>query len=393
MIIFGASKNQIKIYEHGIDFKVSFSESLIWLAYFATFAGYAIWRSTFQNFAVEEFGVDAQQVGILFSIAGIPGALALAIALVARRVRIVLLLPLCCALVGGGLTWIGVAPAWQYLWPGVLAVSLGVACFYPVITSLCLLGTSTDAASIAIGRLKSFGPLASIGAALFVLYLLPHFGVRSFLVVIGLTVLSAGAVAGIGMGGTAFAPIRGDLGFRIALWPYYLLNFLAGCRSALFKTFAIFVLVSEYGFQIHQTAMIVLAANGLTFLGYHLIGHAVHRYGNKNTLSFIYAVVALIFLGFSAIDSSFVLSVLFLTDSLVFGASVATENHLKSVSAPEDIIGNVAAGLTLFSLAGLVMPLVGGYVMATLGREPAFLMGTLFAIVAILVSRILGRYF
>lgn len=384
--------DHIKSHEHGIELRVSLSESLIWLAYFATFAGYAVWRFTFTNFAVEEFGVDAQQVGVLFAIAGIPGVLAFAIALAARKIRIVLLLPLCCALVGGGLGWIGVAPAWQHLWPGVLAVSLGVACFYPVITSLCLLDTSTDAASISIGRLKSFGPLASIGAAFLVLYLMPHLGVRSFLVVTGLAVLTAGVVAGSGMGGTAYAPIHGNLNLRIALWPYYLLNFLAGCRSALFKVFAIFVLVNEYGFEFDQTALIVLAANGLTFLGYHLIGFAAHRFGNKNILSFIYVIVALIFLGFSTIDSGLVLSALFLLDSLVFGASVATESHLKQVSAPEDFIGNVAVGLTLFSLAGLVMPLVGGYVMAAFGREPAFLMGTALAIVAIVVSRMLGRY-
>ena len=160
----------------------------------------------------------------------------------------------------------------------------------------------------------------------------------------------------------------------------------------MFKVFAIFVLVNEYGFEFDQTALIVLAANGLTFLGYHLIGFAAHRFGNKNILSFIYVIVALIFLGFSTIDSGLVLSALFLLDSLVFGASVATESHLKQVSAPEDFIGNVAVGLTLFSLAGLVMPLVGGYVMAAFGREPAFLMGTALAIVAIVVSRMLGRY-
>jgi hypothetical protein len=371
---------------------VKWPERFIWIAYFATFTGYSVWRYTFTNYAVENFGVDVQQVGVLYSIAGIPGALAFTIALVARKVRIVVLLPFSCALVGIGLAWLGVAPVWQDLWPGLLAISLGVACFYPVITSLVLLNTTEAAAPVSIGRTKSFGPLASIGAAGLVIYFVPELGASRFLVLVGAAVLVGGVVAGLGIRRSAIAPIRGTLEFRIALWPFYAMNFLAGCRSALFKTLAIYVLVTEHGFEFHHTALIVLAGNGLTFVGYHLIGHLVRVHGSRNVLSVIYLIVAGVFLGFAFGGSPLLLSALFLVDSLIFGASVATESHLKTIAVPEQYIGHVATGFTLFSIAGLVMPAVGGFVWDQVGREPAFLFGSAVAVVAVGVSRLLGRY-
>lgn len=357
------------------------------LVYFAVFAGNNIWRFTFHNYTIETFHISALQIGFLFSLSAVPGVLAFSIGLIARKIRLFVLMILSCTLVGVGLIWIGFAPDWNLLWPGVLAISVGFTVFYPVINSLALQGSAPENTSISMGRLKSFGPLAAIASALLILYILQPMGYRNFLIITGGIVLLCGVVAAFDTRKKKYAGDQGNLSFRIALWPYYALNFLAGCRSAFFKTFVLFLLVNEYHLPIHKTALVVLVGSFCGFLSYRLIGQIANRYEPRNVLSVIYMVVALIFEGFGAFEQEILLSALYCFDSLLFGVSVVTDSHLKKISRPQNFVGDVAVGLTLFHLAGVLFPLAGGVIWEYLGKNLTFLFGSFLAGLAALVSR------
>ena len=79
------------------------SPFLLALAFFATFAGFNIWRSTFHNYSVEVFQADATQIGLAFSLMSIPGVLAFSIGLIASKAQIYKLLIFACAMLGIGL--------------------------------------------------------------------------------------------------------------------------------------------------------------------------------------------------------------------------------------------------------------------------------------------------
>ncbi len=104
-------------------------------------------------------------------------------------------------------------------------------------------------------------------------------------------------------------------------------------------------------------------------------------------MSVIYMVVALIFEGFGAFEQEILLSALYCFDSLLFGVSVVTDSHLKKISRPQNFVGDVAVGLTLFHLAGVLLPLAGGVIWEYLGENVTFLFGSFLAGLAVLVSR------
>ena len=227
------------------------SPFLLALTFFATFAGFNIWRSTFHNYSVEVFQADAAQIGTVFSLLSVPGLLAFSIGFIARKAQIYKLLIFACTMLGAGLVWISLVPSWHAMWPGILAISFGFTFFYPVINTLCLLDSAPEAAAVRIGRLKSYGPLASIGSTLLVILCLQKlaFGFRPFLALTGALVMLCGLAAAMGMRPKQYTLIQSRFRVAPALWPYYALNFLSGCRSALFKAFVLFLLVNEYGFQ------------------------------------------------------------------------------------------------------------------------------------------------
>ena len=81
------------------------------------------------------------------------------------------------------------------------------------------------------------------------------------------------------------------------------------------------------------------------------------------------------------------LSMLYCFDSLLFGVSVITDSQLRKISSPQNYVGDIATGLTLFYIAGTILPLTAGYIWDYRGAHSAFVFGSLLAIVAAFVSR------
>ena len=365
------------------------SSNLIFLnmAYLATFAGHSIWRSTFHNYAIDKYQVNPQQIGIIFSLASIPGVLAFCNGFIAHKMRLFFFLPLSCISVGIGLIWIGLTPTWHYLLPAVLLITFGFTSFYTIVNSIRLLESRPEEVTLSLGCLKSLGPLASIGAALLILCFLKPLGFNLFFILAGIGVIVFGVLAVMSIWNKEYSVIHSNLRFNSKLWPYYTLNFLAGGRSSIFKTFVLFFLIHEYHFKITSTALIVVVSNFLGSFGYLLIGYLGRRYDKRNLLTIIYFGVAFIFFCFFFVNSVLLLSMLFLLDSLLFSTSVITEGYLKNKSLPRDLIGDVATGLTLFYIAEVLTPLLGAMLWELLNFKATFLLGSILACISILVSR------
>lgn len=358
------------------------------VTYFAIFAGYTIWRFILPNYTVENLNISAGQIGILSSLFAAPGVFAVCIGFVARKVKPSILMIASCLLVGFGLILIGSLPGWYFLLGGVLAIGIGFAVFYPIITSFGIEGSAVDNVTISLGRLKCLGPLAGLASALLIQIAITPFGYEGLLILTGIFVSVTGLAAAKYVRKIKYVSDQGNLRLKLNLWPYYALNFLAGCRSAFFRFFIVFLLVKEHELKIQQTAWIGMIGSLFLAISYFALGKIASRYEHKNVLSLIYILVALVFLGFAVFkDVGWVLVLLFWCDSLLFGVSVLTDSYLKNISAPGNLVGDVATGLTLFYIAGFLTPHLAGIIWENRGSESAFAFGSILALLAALVSR------
>ncbi len=364
--------------------------SLVYISfiYFTISVGINIWRSSFYNYANDVFNLNAVQIGALFSVASIPGFIAFSVGFISRKVRLSLLLLFACVAVGGGLAWIGTAASWNLLWIGVLLISTGLTTLYPVINSIVLQSDSSRSPFTSLGAVKSFGPLSALASTLLIAFLLQPLGYRFFFIVcgVGISVMGLGVV--LENHQQQYAPNRGNLKFKSNLWPYYMLNFLAGCRSATFKIFVLYLMVNRHGFRVDHTAILVLVGNLLGAGSYCLLGNAARRIGSRKTLFFTYICVAMIFTGFYLFYNNWIAcSILYGLDSILFGVSVVTDGWLKNNSQASNYVGDIAIGYTLFHLASILLPPITGLIWETRGADDAFLIGSGFAILAAVVSR------
>ncbi len=362
----------------------------IGLSYFLVFIGQNIWRSTFHNYAVEHFHFSPIKIGLAFSLISLPGLFSATLGFISPRVKLVILLTAACFMIGGGLVGSGLSQSWPLLLFSILVLHSGFAVYYPTINTIFLLGVKPKQAVKRLSSLKSLGPFASLVATALLMIVLAPYGYVPMLAISGGAVLATGLLCAFNLPESQATDRQNRLRFKKKLTPYYLLNFLNGCRSGIFKTFVLYYLITEFNFELKNTAAIVLAGNGLTFLGYQLVGRLSAKYDPGKVLVFLYIIMFLNFLGFWSLQRPELLSLLYLVDSMVFCTSAITDGCLKFISTNEDLLGDIAAGVSLYHLGGVIMPVVGGLLYNRQDLD-VFLLGSLCALLSIWTASCLIR--
>lgn len=346
--------------------------------------------ATFHVQAIENLGFSNTQISIIYSLISLPGLLAILVPKIVGRFSSKKTTSCLCILVAISIILVSHAQQWLVIALAMIAIATGQILIY---TIACTLSTETADNSAAaqrnLARLRSYGPLATLSASILIIVLLP-FTSYKLLFISQACLLVAVAVYTFKYSKWYPTKIR-TTKIRIdpSLWSYYLMNFLSGSRSALFKAFVISLLVREYDFNMSGTAWLAIASGIASFLGYRLIAELSLRLRPRVILGFVYTLVGFLFIGFALIKSPFILVVLFIVDSLIFGVSTVTDGTLKSLTKSKELAGQLGNGLVMFHTAGIILPAIGGLLAATSDDlTTVFLFAAALAWVAAIVSQI-----
>jgi predicted MFS family arabinose efflux permease len=377
-----------------------------------------LWNALFNNFAVEELAVRADQMGLVQAIREVPGLMGFLVGILALVLAEMRIAGVSVVLMGVGIFLTAAARDLTGLIWATLLMSVGFHFFNPSNASAVLLMVGPDEAPKALGRLNSLMALAGVVGTLFIFGTLDAWGYRTLFQV-------AGAVAVIG--GLALLPFgrqpvrverkRRRTPLRRRYRYYYALQFLMGSRRHIFTTFAIFLLVQRYGVTA-QTITLLYLLNSLigTYLN-QAFGSIVARFGERRVLMVNFILLTLVFVGytvipmmkvletptfqvpglnvggwvlypaFSATPGLMILLVAFIVDNILFGFSIALESYFQKIAVgPEEITPNVSLGQTINHIAAVVVPVVGGLVWQTLGAQYTFLAGVVTALVGLGVA-------
>jgi predicted MFS family arabinose efflux permease len=182
------------------------------------------------------------------------------------------------------------------------------------------------------------------------------------------------------------ARVRQRTPIRRRYWLYYALEFLMGSRRHIFSTFAIFLLVKEYGVAA-QTITVLFVVNHLigTFL-YQQFGRIIARFGERRVLTLNFTLVIFVFMGYAYVSSLPILYVLFIADQVLFGFYIARQSYLQKIAVrSQEITPNVSLGQTINHVAAVVIPLVGGVVWEAVGSRYTFLVGAGIVVLSLIL--------
>jgi MFS family permease len=369
---------------------------ILFVANFFLYLGFNIWQAVFNNFAVEEMGIRANQIGLIQSVRELPGLMGFLLGFLALWLSEMRIMGISVLLLGAGLVLTGWANSFGTLIVSTLVMSIGFHFFYPSNQSVVLMGVSKEEAPKILGRLGSVAAFASLISTLVVWVFVEGvqvgplnihgWGYRTLFYVMG-GVVMAGSLLTLRNGHLNIEGTQRQqrkVAFRRGYWLYYLLTFLMGSRRHIFTTFAIFLLVQVHGIDVRQTATLFLVNNLISTYTAAQLGRVVARIGERKVLTFNFIGLVGVFLGYAYITSLPVLYVLFVLDNIFFGFSLAVDSYFQKIArSPDEITSNVSMAQTINHISALVVPVLGGILWEQISPSATFLAGVVMAVIAL----------
>ncbi len=343
-----------------------------------------IQNTVHMNYLSEAQGIGPEQIGFIDGIREIPGLFTAVLALAALYFTESLLAALCLVFVSLGLLVYGQATSFSMIIAGTLINSVGFHLYTPLQNSILLRTSGPNERGKRLGTMNSIMAAATVAAALLVGWLVPIVGFRNILMLAAfMSMIGAGVQALSKRAEKAEVKTRG-LVFKWKYISYYGLTLLGGSRRQINHTFARMALVVLYGVPVTTMAALMLTSNLLSIVMRPLFGRIIDIVGESRALMANYAMITVLFLFYAYVPITPVLYVVFIMDLLLIGMDIAVSTHLDKIAERPDVAPSLAMGSTINHITGILVPMGGGIMWATLGPRSVFLTGAVICTLSVI---------
>ncbi|HKK86129.1 MAG TPA: MFS transporter [Roseovarius sp.] len=372
--------------------------TLLFLMAAAMPVAFATWSALLNNFVIEAANFDGSDIGWLHTVREIPGFFAIGVIALIIFIREQVL-----GLVS--LVMLGVATALTAQFPslgGILTItllsSIGFHYYETVNQSLQLQWLDKLRAPKVLGWLVAAGSGATLVAYLLIVMTWEALGLTYntvYMLAGGFTALVAVFCLFAYPQFEAPNPQVKRMVLRRRYWLYYALQFMAGARRQIFVVFAGFMMVEKFGFEVHEVTALFLINLVANMVCAPLMGQAVYRYGERRTLIFEYAGLALVFLAYGGIYwfgwGVVLAAVLYVVDHLLFALALALKTYFQKIADPGDIAPTAAVAFTINHIAAVFLPALLGYLWLV-SPAAVFLLAAGMATVSLALAFLIPRH-
>ena len=356
------------------------------------------WNALLNNFVIEVANFDGADIGLLHTVREIPGFLAVGVIAVILFVREQVLAMI-------SLMMLGVATAVTAWFPslgGLLFVtlfsSIGFHYYETVNQSLQLQWLPKDRAPQVLGWLVAMG-----SAATAVVYGLIVLTWDRFDLSYNTVFMAAGGVSALLALFCLIAypqfdaptPQTKKLILRRRYWLYYALQFMAGARRQIFIVFAGFMMVEKFGFEVHELTGLYLINLMINMAAGPMLGKAVSVFGERRTLIFEYAGLAIVFAAYGGIYwfgwGVVLAAILYVIDHVLFALALALKTYFQKIADPADIAPTAAVAFTINHIAAVFLPALLG-LLWVVSPGAVFALAAAMAMVSLALSLLIPRH-
>jgi hypothetical protein len=372
--------------------------SLLFLMAFAMPLAFATWSALLNNFVIEAAKFDGVQIGWLHTVREIPGFLAIGVIFLILFIREQRLGILSLFLLGAASAATGYFPTVGGIMVLTLLSSIGFHYYETVNQSLQLQWLDKARAPQTLGWIVAAGSGASL------------LSYGALVVTWKLFDLSYAFVYTVSGGATAlialfcyFAypqfeapnPQTKKMVLRRRYWLYYALQFMSGARRQIFTVFAAFMMVQQFGFQVHEVTALFLINYLANMLFAPLMGKAVARFGERNALAFEYVGLICVFLAYGGIYwfgwGVIVAATLYVLDHMFFALAFALKTYFQKIADPGDIAPTAAVAFTINHIAAVFLPAALGYLWIV-SPDSVYLLAAAMATTSLCLALMIPRH-
>ena len=353
--------------------------------------GFALYGAVFLNFITRQLGVGALQMGVLESSREIPGLLAVGIAAAVAHYAEARIGALCLCLSALGVAATGFVHSFGGLVLVTVFWSIFMHQWFTSSSALPLALAAGQESGRHLGRMGAIGAAATVLAFIMVLILGEHITYANYFTTAAFFIF-AGGLCLLPMSPASTSHGRPRLLYRKEYRLFYGLTFLEGCRRQIFSTFALFALVQAYHVPIRAIAVLMLINAVASLLVASPVGRLIDRLGERRTMTFYYAALALTFAGYALTHNLLILKSLWVVDNILFSFGVGISTYLSRIVRPGEMTPSLSMGQTMNHVAAVVIPVAGGLLWHRFDYHAPFWCGVGAALISLyLTQRVLPR--
>ena len=362
---------------------------LLQLMTFAMPFSFGVWMALFNNFAIEQVGLNGAHIGVLQSWREVPGFLAFGVVFLLIVITEQRLAILSLVMLGAGTALTGWLPDFNGLIITTMLMSVGFHYYETVKQSLALQWFSKAEAPVQLGRLISIGAGSSLIAYGWVWAALQVFELPVAWVYIfggGVTVIIALAAFMMFPHYESKVTQTKKLVLRKRYSLYYALVFMGGGRRQIFVVFAALMMVQRFGFGADEVALMFLVNGLLSMWLAPKIGGLVARWGERKALTLEYMGLILVFLAYSVVEWAALAVVLYMLDQVLFAMAIAQKTYFQKIADPADMASTAGVAFTINHIAAVVLPALMG-LLWLVSPPLVFIVGAMMAVISLLLAR------
>jgi hypothetical protein len=351
--------------------------------------GLQVWRTLFNNFAVDMAGLDGNHIGMIQSVREIPGFLALLAVYFLLFLKEHRLSALSILFLGIGVSVTGLFPSYSGLIFTTLLMSFGFHYFETTNMSLTLQYFDKGTSPWVFGKQRSVASASNIvvGLLIYAMAFLMNY-TQIYLIMGGLIV--AAAVWGFTQNPAdlEITPQRKKMILRKKYWLFYFLTFMAGARRQIFIAFSVLLMVQKFEYSVQEVTLLFVLNNVINYFLSPLIGKWIIRFGERKVLTLEYASLVFVFVAYALTDSKVVVALMYIFDHIFFNFAIAIRTYFQKVGDPRDIAPSMAVGFTINHIAAVFLPAIGGLLWVVDYRIP-FFGGAVMAAISLLAVQLI----
>ena len=349
----------------------------------ASTAGLQIWRTLFNNFAVEVAHLNGNHVGIIQGVREIPGFLALLAIFLLRIMAEHKLSALSILILGLGVALTGFLPSFTGLIITTLIMSFGFHYYETTNQSLTLQYFDSHTSPFVFGKIRSISAASNIFTGIIIFALTFALSYQNLYLSGGAVILLIAFWALMQNPVDKNLPVQHKkMIIKKKYWLYYTLTFLAGARRQIFVAFAVFLLVKRFQFSIREVTILFIINNIINYFLSPLIGKAIIRFGERKVLSTEYFSLIFIFLAYAYVQNRWIIAVLYIFDHIFFNFAIAIRTYFQKIGDPKDVAPSMAFGFTVNHIAAVIIPALGGFLWMLNYKIP-FIFGAALSILSL----------
>ena len=328
------------------------------------------------NFFIDTLGLDGGQFLLLEGLREIPGLALIVLAALTMRLPLSRRAAASVALMGAGYALYATVHSFTALVAIAIVASLGMHMWMPLSTSLVMCLSTKETSGRLLGTLSSVGALASIvGMAVLSLIsrVAPDVSLRLYFVVGGILIVGAAFLLARlprDLGETRAEPPR--MLIKARYWLYYVLTFFQGSRKQVLNTFALLVLVENFGFEVWQISLLLFLSSAINLVAAPFLGYLVDHFGERKTLSSSYLLLVLCCAGYATIRQAWLLACLLILIRLMSILGMGLSTFVNRIAPAEELTPTLSAGVSINHITSVAMPIIAGALLPIIGYEGIF---------------------